>query len=602
MDEFFRPVDMGTSVSIYIYQNGTTTQQSSYFDLGGTLAVTQPVTDDSTNTPLQYANGLMTWYQTEPDFTLNVTDGTSVRSWDLTGSLAKVMWPSFLVEISSSTYAAGNSIDFSTAGWVISGASAGTLLYTPDADNSAFNIGLSGTAKNSDFNVFVGTALGLKLDAGDPSLTWDGGAVLLNHNSNFNVGINTGTSTGNTTLGSSTSGTIALDTTAGITVNADDSYALTVSAGTIGAAATGGDITIDAVNKSLILRGSEAAADAVLIHADTASGGIDITSNADIDITTTGAAGEDISITNTGGSINIAATEADASAIVIQATAAGGDLNLDSVLGRIEIEAEENVANAVYIIADGGTTSSMKLHNDTGTSATDAAASIQITSDLGGIELTSALAAANQIRLNATGTVAGNAVVLETTAGGIQLLADGTTQGDITLDAEDDIILTTTGKLTITNTEPVTISGNLTPASMNIVDFVITDAASVTLTAAMSGKILLIGNLSQNTTIDLPAEADGMNFTFWYVGAAAESHDHIIDAEANANFYIGGLQFIDSDDDSITGVYSNGSTNSKLTLNNMEAGTIITITCDGTNWYITGIVYSDTAPAFAVSV
>lgn len=602
MDEFFRPVDMGTSVSIYIYQNGTTTQQSSYFDLGGTLAVTQPVTDDSTNTPLQYANGLMTWYQTEPDFTLNVTDGTSVRSWDLTGSLAKVMWPSFLVEISSSTYAAGNSIDFSTAGWVISGASAGTLLYTPDADNSAFNIGLSGTAKNSDFNVFVGTALGLKLDAGDPSLTWDGGAVLLNHNSNFNVGINTGTSTGNTTLGSSTSGTIALDTTAGITVNADDSYALTVSAGTIGAAATGGDITIDAVNKSLILRGSEAAADAVLIHADTALGGIDITSNADIDITTTGAAGEDISITNTGGSINIAATEADASAIVIQATAAGGDLNLDSVLGRIEIEAEENVANAVYIIADGGTTSSMKLHNDTGTSATDAAASIQITSDLGGIELTSALAAANQIRLNATGTVAGNAVVLETTAGGIQLLADGTTQGDITLDAEDDIILTTTGKLTITNTEPVTISGNLTPASMNIVDFVITDAASVTLTAAMSGKILLIGNLSQNTTIDLPAEADGMNFTFWYVGAAAESHDHIIDAEANANFYIGGLQFIDSDDDSITGVYSNGSTNSKLTLNNMEAGTIITITCDGTNWYITGIVYSDTAPAFAVSV
>jgi len=38
VDEFFRPVDMGTSVSIYIYQNGTTTEQSSNFDLGGDSA------------------------------------------------------------------------------------------------------------------------------------------------------------------------------------------------------------------------------------------------------------------------------------------------------------------------------------------------------------------------------------------------------------------------------------------------------------------------------------------------------------------------------------------------------------------------------------
>ncbi len=133
-------------------------------------------------------------------------------------------------------------------------------------------------------------------------------------------------------------------------------------------------------------------------------------------------------------------------------------------------------------------------------------------------------------------------------------------------------------------------------------DFVITDQASVTLTAAMSGKILVIGDLGQNTTIDLPVEVDGMNFEFWYVGAATETHDHIIDAEANANFFIGGIQFIDSDDNTITEVYSNGSSNSKLTLNNLEAGSIVKITCDGTNWYIWSVIYSDTAPVFANSV
>ncbi len=212
-------------------------------------------------------------------------------------------------------------------------------------------------------------------------------------------------------------------------------------------------------------------------------------------------------------------------------------------------------------------------------------------------------AEADQFKVNATGATSDAvAINFETTDGKILLNADGATGGDIELNAVDDIILTTTGKLTITNTEPVTISGTLTPVAVNIVDFVITDQASVTLVAAQSGKILPINNLAQNTTIDLPAEADGMNFEFWYTGGAVETHDHIIDAEANANYYIGGLQFIDSDDNTITEVYSNGSSNAKLTLNNLEAGSFIKITCDGTNWYITGTIYSDTAPVFANSV
>lgn len=220
----------------------------------------------------------------------------------------------------------------------------------------------------------------------------------------------------------------------------------------------------------------------------------------------------------------------------------------------------------------------------------------------GNATITTDDAEADQFKVDATGAVAGDAINFETTDGGIMLNADGAANGDIELNSADDLIITSAGKVTITNTEAVTVSGTLTPVAVNIVDAPITDAASVTLTAATSGKIHPIGDLTQNTTIDLPAEADGLNYEFWYTGGAAEAHDHIIDAEANANYFIGGVQFVDSDDNSITGVYSNGSSNAKITLSNLEAGSYIKITCDGTNWYITGIIYSDTAPAFADAV
>lgn len=71
-------------------------------------------------------------------------------------------------------------------------------------------------------------------------------------------------------------------------------------------------------------------------------------------------------------------------------------------------------------------------------------------------------AEADQFKVNATGTVAGDAINFETTDGGIMLNADGGSNGDIELNSEDDIILTTAGKLTITNTEAVTVSGAFT--------------------------------------------------------------------------------------------------------------------------------------------
>jgi hypothetical protein len=129
-------------------------------------------------------------------------------------------------------------------------------------------------------------------------------------------------------------------------------------------------------------------------------------------------------------------------------------------------------------------------------------------------------------------------------------------------------------------------------------DVVITDAAAYDITAANSGKIHILTNLSQNTSIDLPAEADGLNYEIWYCGAT-ETHDHTIDSESDTNYFIGGVGHNDTDGETSASVTSDGDSNSKLTINNAETGTFIKLTCDGTNWYVTGMVFSDTAPAFA---
>ncbi len=72
-------------------------------------------------------------------------------------------------------------------------------------------------------------------------------------------------------------------------------------------------------------------------------------------------------------------------------------------------------------------------------------------------------AEADQFKVDATGTVAGVAINFETTDGKILFNADGGTWGDIELNSADDIILTTAGKLTITNgSEAMTVSGALT--------------------------------------------------------------------------------------------------------------------------------------------
>lgn len=635
--------------SVEIYAPDTTTDATIYMDAALQNAITLPMTTSSTNTTL--SNGYFCWWGAD-GWDFSITDGTNISTnanhRTRSSSEGTLVFPSYLTSITTSQYLDAESITMGTSSdWVINAGTTDDLLtFTPATDGAVFRIGLSAGTKSADFQVYTASGVGLLIDEGANTLGITGLTTSINASSNYDTNINTGTSTGAVTIGSSTSGALVIDTTSTIGVTADDSYTLGVTAGTVGIAATGGDITIDATDKSVIIRGTEEASDAVLITADGTAGGVHIDSGTG-DITLD--SGDDIFLeanTGTGDVISIINTKGTSTSAIV-GTATVGGIDLDSALST-HITSSEETGDAIYIHASGtaggvditsGTgdivlTSTddivltnataagdmIQLLNTAGTSVTEDSGAIQITATAGAVIIQSDADLDDCIQIRADGGTtseilihndqgsAADAIQILADAGGITLTADGASAGDILIDAEDDIQLTTTGKLTITNTEAMTVSGAATIAGATttgafiIVDQVVTDTASVTLTAAMSGKVLVIANLSQDTTIDLPAEVDGLNFEFWYVGSAVETHDHIIDAEANANFFIGGVQWFDSDDNTMTEVYSNGSTTSKITLYNMQAGTRIKITCDGTNWYIVGTVYSDTTPAFAASV
>jgi len=131
----------------------------------------------------------------------------------------------------------------------------------------------------------------------------------------------------------------------------------------------------------------------------------------------------------------------------------------------------------------------------------------------------------------------------------------------------------------------------------------VTDAATYTVLAKDSGKVMAMPNLTADTVISLPTPEVGLNYEFIYAGAAADVQDWLIDTGANANYFIGGVTHLDVDagaaGDEVVPVYSDGNSNSKLTVLTPEVGTSVKLVCDGTNWYLNGVVVSATAPSLA---
>ena len=121
----------------------------------------------------------------------------------------------------------------------------------------------------------------------------------------------------------------------------------------------------------------------------------------------------------------------------------------------------------------------------------------------------------------------------------------------------------------------------------------------VTLTnATHSGRILFVPDGSQDNTYTLPAPIAGSVFRFVYAGGAADGTDAIIVTPGNSNFFIGGVSFLDTDNE-VSAVFSDGNSNSKIQIN-VPAGFDVTIVgLNTTNYQIFGNVTGATAPSFA---
>ena len=116
--------------------------------------------------------------------------------------------------------------------------------------------------------------------------------------------------------------------------------------------------------------------------------------------------------------------------------------------------------------------------------------------------------------------------------------------------------------------------------------------------ATHSGRVLAVPAIGANRTITLPAPVAGQTYKFIYAGAAEETENLIIVTPGNTNFFLGGVVHLDSDADNVS-VYSDGNSNSKLTLTDFGVFEINIVAKDSTNYYIWGYQEGADAPAFA---
>ena len=113
-----------------------------------------------------------------------------------------------------------------------------------------------------------------------------------------------------------------------------------------------------------------------------------------------------------------------------------------------------------------------------------------------------------------------------------------------------------------------------------------------------SGRVLAVPAIGGNRTITLPAPVAGQTYKFIYAGAAEETENLIIVTPGNSNFFLGGIVHLDSNADNVS-VYSDGNSNSKLTLTDSGLFEINIVAKDSTNYYIWGYAEGADAPAFA---
>ena len=130
----------------------------------------------------------------------------------------------------------------------------------------------------------------------------------------------------------------------------------------------------------------------------------------------------------------------------------------------------------------------------------------------------------------------------------------------------------------------------------------VADAATYTVKANDSGRVHLMPNLTADITITLPAAFPGAIYEFLYTGAADDAQDWIINTAATTELFKGGVVQLDPAEATLTEVvpvYADGTDDDTFTVLTPNGGTMFKLISDGSHWYVTGSVVSDTPPTFA---
>jgi len=126
---------------------------------------------------------------------------------------------------------------------------------------------------------------------------------------------------------------------------------------------------------------------------------------------------------------------------------------------------------------------------------------------------------------------------------------------------------------------------------------VVTDAATYTITAANSGKLHIMPDLTADCVLSLPTAAAGLYYKFISKAVAADAQDWQFDTGSDTNFYLGGITELDTTGNTVVLEVPDGDSNSIVNILTPTPGSFVEFFCDGTNWIINGIVQSETADA-----
>lgn len=143
-----------------------------------------------------------------------------------------------------------------------------------------------------------------------------------------------------------------------------------------------------------------------------------------------------------------------------------------------------------------------------------------------------------------------------------------------------------------------TTSFTLDASGLQVTPVSVADGDASITAAANGGRVNLVPDPSQDNTYTLPTPEAGVAYRFVFAGAGAASFDAIFDTGADANFYIGGVTFLDTDNE-VSVVGSDGDSNSIFQINVPAAFDVTFLGLDDTNYQIFGTVTAATAPAFS---